>query len=114
MIYYFQAEILAHIEFPDEDFEFIWECCTHHYDLTVKAMVNIGGFLYGFRNRRSFSNNVDKAADLTLRQIDLVLKSLEMYYANKEQAYRLTTELQAISKELIEVHTETNNNLLPL
>lgn len=74
----FSAELTASIEIPDLEFNYLYRFCATHYDSRVQEAANIGEFLYGTKNRREFSNGEDKCIDVTFRQCDLLLKSLEM------------------------------------
>ena len=109
MKYFFQVEFKAFVEIPDKEFEFILECCKHHYDFTVASSVEVGGFLYGLKNRREFSNGEDKVCDLTFRQIDLILKSIEMY--DNEEERNVHRNMFKIIRQMGEENMEMNKNL---
>lgn len=94
---FLQAKLVAYIEMPDEDFDFIKKCCANHYDHKVKSTVEVGGFMYGFTNRREWSKGEDKTLELEFRQIDLLCKALEMgAYIDANAAYRISTALRNI------------------
>ncbi len=78
MEYSFSAELSAGIEISDSDFQLLLDCSSHHYDHTVQSMSMIGGFLYGHKNCREFTNGEDKTLWVTQRKLGLMMKSLEM------------------------------------
>lgn len=110
MKHFFQATLKAHIELSDDDFLHICECCKGHYDFTVSSCVEVRGFLYGLKNRRDFSDGEDKVADLTIRQIGLILKAFEMYPSAK--TFKLAQQLNDIAGKLMLKETEINESLL--
>ncbi len=104
----FWATLTATIEINDSDFELIQESCKHHYDFKIKSLVEVGGFLYGAKNRRDWSPE-DKEIEFTFRQIDSVMKSLEMY--TTEQSYALYSRLRSIIMEINEKTIALNDTL---
>ncbi len=110
MKHFFQAVIMAHVEISDNDFDFILKSCRNHYDFTVKSSVVVGGFLYGFNNRRQFSKGEDKTLDLTSRQLGLIIKSLEMQH--NDQGSRIGGYLWKVVNEMQDVFKKTNEQLL--
>ncbi len=108
--HYFNATIVAWVYFSDEEFEFLFDCCKHHYDHTVKSLARQGGVMWGALNRRNFSNSdEDKYCELPHRKIDLLLKALEM--SDKELSYKLSKDLRAIIEEIRSLSFETNANI---
>lgn len=73
----FRVQVIADIELSDDEFYFLFNSCEAHYDLTVRQVVQHGGFMSAWYNSRALSNNEDKKYELTFRQIDLLLKSIE-------------------------------------
>lgn len=108
----FFAKLEARVEISDSDFNLILEHAANHYDNTVKSSVRVGGFLYGFKNRREWSKGEDKIVELTERELGLVLKSIE--FSLSDQAIHIGRRLYAIAMELqekfIEVNKTLNNN----
>lgn len=102
----FWAELKPCIEFDDVDFDYIKNAAAIHYDAKVQATVEVGGFLYGFSNRREWSKGEDKVLELTDRQMQLIMKSIE--FDNSEIACRISKRLWAISKELRDKSEEIN------
>lgn len=94
----FTSELTANIEISDSDLKLLLEISSNHYDDAVKAMSRIGGFLYGFKNRRDFSAGEDKTVELTGRKIGLILKSLELN--NSDQTNGIAKTLYAILNEM--------------
>lgn len=109
---FLQAKLIAHIEIEDEDFDFIKKCCKHHYDFKVKSSVEVGGFLYGYTNRREWSKGQDKVLELEFRQIDLLLKALEMgQYIELGKAAVISVKLKKILTCMNEKYAELNPEL---
>lgn len=109
MTCFFRAEYKAHIEIPDLEFEFIKKCCERHYDYKIQSLVQVGGFLYGLTNRREWSNREDKVCDLSFREIDLLLKSLEM--SRELLSYHISAAFRRICKEMSKQNHEHNKKL---
>lgn len=111
----FYATLTANIFVSDEDFNFIFECFQRHYDTTIKMAADVGGFLYGFRNRRikfydtEVITDEDRILDLSNRQIQLILKSLEMY--RTDQASSINIRFHKILHELVEKQDQLNKNI---
>lgn len=113
MKYFFQAEFKAHIDITDKDFYFILECCKNHYSYDVQALVSVGGVLYGAFNRREFAKkhpNTDaNIVELTFRQMDTILKGLEMCHT--DQANIIGRYIHSILTKLNEVVPALNKKL---
>jgi hypothetical protein len=75
---FLQSKIVAVVDMPDPMFYFLFDTCKNHYDYTIKSFTEVGGFLYGNRNRRMFSKTNDTEIELNSRQCDSLLKALEM------------------------------------
>lgn len=105
----FFATLSAEVEISDSDFNLILENAANHYDSTVQDSVKIGGFLYGFKNRRDFSKGKDKIVELTSRQLGLVLKSIE--FNNSNQAIFLCKRLYKIAMEMQQKTIELNKTI---
>lgn len=108
MNYQFSATLNAVIDISDNDFNFILDCCQHHYDNTVQAAVAVGGFLYGIKNRREWSKGKDQTMELSMRQLGLVLKSME--FVNVGQADMLGGRLYKIAEDLVKTELEINSS----
>ena len=111
----FYATLTANVFVNDEDFNFIYECFQRHYDTTIKMAADVGGFLYGLRNRRvkfydtEIITNENRILDLSNRQIQLILKSLEMQ--RTDQASDINFRFHKILQELVEKQNSLNNNI---
>ena len=51
--YSFYATLSANVFVSDNDFYFIYQCFERHYDHNIKMACKIGGWMFGFRNRRT-------------------------------------------------------------
>lgn len=109
MTHSFWAELKPQIEFDDADFDYIKKAAAAHYDYTVQQTVQVGGFLYGFTNRREFSKGEDKVLDITDRQMQLIMKAIE--FDNSETGRRISKRLWGISRELRDKSEEINKQL---
>ncbi len=109
---FLQAELIAHIEVSDQDFDFIKKCCTGHYDFKVSETVKVGGFLYGATNRRQWAkdrNEENNILVLKFRQIDMLLKALEMgNYIDMEKAMPITKRFTEILHKINEKYSILN------
>lgn len=105
----FFANLTATIEFSDEEFETLWSSAKNHYDYAVQSSTEQGGFLYGGRNRRTFSDGTDKTIHLTWRQSDILLKALE--FPLTEEKLKISIRLNQIMNEWKEKHNEINKQL---
>lgn len=110
----FYATLTANVFVNDEDFNFIYECFQRHYDITIKMVADVGGFLYGFRNRRIpliglDITNEDRILDLSNRQIQLILKSMEMQ--RTDQASNINFRFHKILQELVSSQNSLNKNI---
>lgn len=111
----FYATITANVFVSDEDFNFIYECFQRHYDATIKMSANVGGFLYGLRNSRvkfydtEIITDEDRILDLSNRQIQLIIKSLEMY--RTDQASDINFRFHKILHELAKSQDSINKNI---
>jgi len=106
MEYKFLAEIKAVIEISDSDFKMLLEQSANHYDHTVQSASMVGGFLYGFHNRRLFSKGEDKKIELSTREMGLILKSLELNNSNNcnRLGRSIHKILQATANKAIEIN----------
>lgn len=105
----FFATLIATVELSDAEFDLLWKSSEKHYDSTVELSCKQGGFLYGAKNRRSFSNGEDKTADFKFRQLDLMLKALEFPFSEEKAV--LSLRLQKIMQDMREKHAEINKQL---
>ena len=112
---FLQAELIAHIEVEDKDFEFLKDCCDGHYDFKVSSTVKQGGFLYGHNNRRHWAKDrgeEDKVMTLKFWQIDLLLKALERgYIIELGRATRIGKSFQHILAGMNEKYKTLNPQL---
>jgi len=72
----FYAVPMVSVGFSASEFGLLMSNIKSHYDFTVKATAEVGGFMYGAKNRRAFDEN-DNAVDLDARKLGLLMKSLE-------------------------------------
>jgi len=112
--YSFFATLNANVFINDDDFSFLLECMKHHYDLTIKMSVEIGGFMYGLNNRRTINyrdvDNDDRNCDLSNRELQLILKSLEMQ--NSIQSTAIKNRFRNILSEMTLHQNNINTNIL--
>lgn len=65
---------------PKETFDFIWEACKNHYSYDVSSLIEVGGFMYGWKGRGDFAIKQGKTFSsytLTFRQLDTLCKAVE-------------------------------------
>lgn len=108
----FIAELKANIELSDDEFNLLLKASQRHYDGAVQSASRVGGFLYGINNRRTWAKegiSKDLSTEFTYRQIDLMLKSMELI--NTQEALKLTVRLSTISQEMYAKNTEINKQL---
>jgi hypothetical protein len=75
----YYAEIKYNLQLTPREFEIISNNAQHHYDSYLKSQTQAGGFIYGMSNRMSWAANDELPThDLTDRQFQLLIKSLEM------------------------------------
>ena len=113
--YSFYATLTADIFINDSDFYFICDVCKNHYDYTVRRQQEVGGFLYGFRTRRTPIKGMDvtdedRVVEFTARQLGLMMKSLEMQ--NSEQASKLNLMFHKIASEMAQKQSSINKTEL--
>lgn len=105
----FNAIITADVEMSAADLRVIIAAAETHYDHTVKAASERGGFLYGAKNRMDFGGGPRASIHLTERQLGLALKALEM--SRHADAPRITCELLDIVRALQSKWTEVSDGL---
>ena len=105
----FIAELKADVEFSDSDFEFLFKSSRTHYDSTVQSISAVGGFLYGLKNRREWSNGENKTTELRFGDLQLLLKSIE--FVNTTQALGLYARLTAIFMDMQAKNIEIKEDL---
>lgn len=101
----FSVELIANVEIHDQDFALLLQEASRHYDGTIQRSVCQGGFLYGLNNRRTFSKGKDIVCDLTGRQLDLLLKTLEQNHSDRalflsQKLFNVLNKLTSTYKEL--------------
>ena len=109
MSHQFFATLSVEIDMSDKDFNILLQCASNHYDFTVQSGAAVGGFLYGLKNRRDFSNGEYKKIEVSTRQIGLILKSLEGN--GTDEARYIGENLYRIAMELHSTASEINNSL---
>ena len=110
----FYATLTANVFVNNEDFYFISECFKNHYDINIKMAVELGGWLYGFGIRRTPLKGLDvtdehRILELSNRQIQLILKSMEMQ--RTDQASDIKLRFHKILQELVEKQNSLNTNI---
>ena len=116
MKYSFEAQLTAYIEVTDKEFNDIWTCMDHHYDMAVKEAVRQGGFMWGQRNRRTpyegqKEEDIDRFMQLNSRQIGIVLKGLENHHCLLDFSNKLISNLCKVLKKMGEKFEEINTPL---
>lgn len=112
--YSFYATLTANVFLSDEDFYFICDVCKNHYDYKVRESISVGGFLYGFKTRRTQIKgleitNEDRIVEFTSRQLGLIMKSFEMQRCDKASILNLM--FHKIASEMAIKQFEINKNL---
>ena len=108
----FYATLTANVFVNDNDFDFIYECFKGHYDFTIKASAERGGFLCRLRSRRvkfyysEIITDEDRILDLSISQIQLIMKSLEMH--DTGQASDIYLRFNKIHNELVQKQNGLN------
>jgi hypothetical protein len=108
----FYATLQAHILLIDAEFDFIFSCMEKHYDFTIKQATKQGGFMYGLKNRRTrfypeeIIDDESRTIDVSNRELQLLIKSMEMY-----NDYNIQSKLSAILSEMIQKQNELNKTL---
>lgn len=112
--YHFYHTLTVFIRIEDEDFYFIYQCAKNHYDSKVVGLTEVGGFLYGWKNRRElFSSPEDdrKEIEFTSRQLDICSKAIE-FSDGEEQTLRLRKMFYQIHQELGKAMNDQNKNVV--
>ena len=115
MKYTFEARLSVYIEVTDKEFDYIWEKMKHHYDATINSAIEVGGFMYGLRNRREpYPNckleNFDKNLEVDSRKLGLILKSLETPHCVMDINCNLSKKFTKIMKTMCEKNMEINSS----
>ena len=105
----FFANLSATIELSDLEFNLLLESAKNHYDGTVHSTICIGGYLYGAKGRRDYSEGKDKNVDFSEHQLGLALKSLEIQ--NTDMSVALYVRLTGIVKDMHAKWNEINEDL---
>lgn len=99
------AEVKCFLTFTDDQWALIINACKHHYDYDLKISVEYGGWLYGLNNQRVLSENKQNCElEFTFRQIDKILKALEMEFvatSNDDVRIKLAFELDKQLRNVI-------------
>lgn len=91
----FTAEVFCLLTFTDDQWALIMDHFHQHYDLDLRIAAMVGGWLYGLNNHRILSDNKEsQELKFTFRQIDSILKSLEL--DQSEQARDLDNKLRDV------------------
>lgn len=110
----FYATLTANVFLSDEDFYFIYECFQRHYDHNIKAASEVGGWLYGRKVHRTpyadwLPSDEDRVIEFTFRQMDYILKSMEMQ--RSEQASLINLRFHKIIGEMMSQQNSLNKNI---
>ena len=117
MKYRFWANLQACFQLDDRTFGLLFKCMRHHYDGSVKAATEQGGFMYGSRNRRRPGGSTDleyrNGLELSSRELQLLMKALEMrQYVVGDELDQLDTDLHRLWHVLAEQHRQLNEGQL--
>ncbi len=86
-VFYFELT-LAHIEV-------LWKLSREHYDHKCKDASNIGGFIHGWHNAVTYSDDGTKAiCQADWRQMDLTLKILECIAGRNMEEIALMADIR--------------------
>ena len=89
------------VVFTKAEMHLLLLCSLRHYDRVCRDAGNVGGFLYGLKNR--LDEDGDVAADLEFRQLDTLAKIVEpVCMASQEQVdlyFELRHALKALNEE---------------
>jgi len=112
--YSFYATLTANVFLDDSDFDFITEVCRNHYDRAVREIVGVGGFLFGFKVRRTpyadwLPSDEERIVEFTARQLGLIMKSFEMQ--SGEQASRLNLMFHKVAHEMATTQKLINESI---
>ncbi len=115
--YSFYATLTANIFLNDNDFYFLCDCCKNHYDFTVRMSNEIGGFLHGFKVRRTpikglDITNDDRIVEFNYMKLGLIMKALEIQ--TSEQALRLNLLFNKVASEMFISQQSINKNIIGL
>ncbi len=83
------------------DLALIWKCAINHYDNKCVRSINKGNFIYGWKIA-IWNCNKDFNLNATFRELDLVLKILEMYPYVMTKSKR-AVQCQLLSKKIREM-----------
>lgn len=103
MKYRFWANLKIIFQLDDPAFTQLEDCMKIHYDHTIKAATQLGGFMYSLRRRRDFKADMPddeyrNTVELDVRQLQLCMKALEMrQYRFGDRLDELNTQLWKIS-----------------
>jgi hypothetical protein len=111
-----QATPFAMVTFTDAQWQVILVAFRRHYDWSINEAANLGGWLYGKNNRREFARTSSTSTpgevhetELTFRQADTILKSMEM--CDAPEATAIVTGLRQVLTKLNEVGDALNKQL---
>lgn len=110
----FYATLTANVFVSDEDFYFIYDCFQKHYDHKLQYAAEVGGWLYGRKVRRTpyadwTPSDEDRVIEFTFRQMDSILKSMEMQQT--EQASKIYLRFSKIMGEMNTSQKTINKNI---
>ena len=87
-----------------EQIELISQCATAHYDSTCRASAKLGGFVYGWTNAVKF--NATTPVQASFREIDTVLKCLEIGYYIDDLAFQSKQLSMTLRRALFQSNIE--------
>lgn len=103
------CSLVVFVKFSDQQWNLIMQAFKQHYDWGLKSAVEIGGWMYGLNNGRILSKGENKEAELTFRQADSILKSIELEFDSSACEIRLA--LHAILKKMNSTYELLNKQL---
>jgi len=105
--------VTVDISFADDEFKCLWQHAEHHYDYKVKSMTEQHGKLYGHRNARNWQDDTQGqreavAREYSSREIQLLTKSLELPWYEKDLAVSLYHRLYKLLPAIDEAYNGAN------
>lgn len=98
MRYIFETHLNVYTMLDNNDFSILWEAAKNHYDSTVRATIEVGGYLYGAK--QSSKHNPDHTeVKFDAYTLGIAFKSLETHSGGLVLADTLISILQALKEE---------------
>lgn len=110
----FYAEVFCMLTFTNQEWEFIIDAFKNHYDGSLKAAAECGGWLYGLNNQREYSDDKENCElKFSFREVDRMITSLEMscQYKNDELAKSIDGRLRKVINKISFAAQKANESL---